>query len=405
MIFVFYFFAAILIYLSYRSLRGGVEYLHFFRGELSKPTSSFTPFVSVIAPCRGVDNGMHENLQALFEQDYPEYEIVFVVDDASDEAYSVIERLISQHETETIRPVTAKLIVAPKASVSGQKVENLREAVLHTADRSNAFAFVDSDAQPSKNWLRDLVAPLGGDNIGAATGYRWFVPDASTLASELNSAWNASIASALGPNTVSNFCWGGSMAIRRDVFERLHIRQKLLGTLSDDFAVTRIMTEAGLPVVFVPQAMCASSEQSTFAQMLEFTTRQMKITRVYAPKLWILSLIGSSLFIFVMVAALLILIFSGQNSWGEAAALFTLVSVLALSVGKSYLRLKAIRLVLPNLDDKLRRQTLYQTTLFVLAQPLFFYNCVIAAFSRRLTWRGTTYELKSPNETVILSGR
>ena len=139
--------------------------------------------------------------------------------------------------------------------------------------------------------------------------------------------------------------------------------------------------------------------------MLEFTTRQMKITRVYAPKLWLLSLIGSSLFNFVMLAALMIVMFGGQNGWGVAAAMFTLVSVLALSVGKAYLRLKAIRLVLPKREDGLRKQIFYQTTLFVLAQPLFFYNCVVAAFSRRLTWRGTTYELKSPNETVIISGR
>ena len=30
----------------------------------------------------------------------------------------------------------------------------------------------------------------------------------------MSSAWNASIASALGPNTKTNFCWGGSMAGR-----------------------------------------------------------------------------------------------------------------------------------------------------------------------------------------------
>ena len=80
MIFVFYFFAAILILLSFRSFRGGIDYLRFFKTELAKPTPGFTPFVTVIAPCRGLDKGLDENLRALCEQDYPEYEIVFVVD-------------------------------------------------------------------------------------------------------------------------------------------------------------------------------------------------------------------------------------------------------------------------------------------------------------------------------------
>jgi hypothetical protein len=35
---------------------------------------------------------------------------------------------------------------------------------------------------------------------------------------------------------------------------------------------------------------------------------------------------------------------------------------------------------------------------------LHLYNALAALFSRRITWRGITYELKSPTETVIISG-
>jgi hypothetical protein len=38
-----------------------------------------------------------------------------------------------------------------------------------------------------------------------------------------------------------------------------------------------------------------------------------------------------------------------------------------------------------------------------LASALYLYNTVAAAISRRITWRGIVYELKSPNETVIVS--
>ena len=402
MIFVFYFFAAVLIWLSYRSFRGGIDYLRYFRAELAKPPSDFTPFTTIIAPCRGVDEGMSENLAALFDQDYPEYEILFVVDDAGDAAVSVIEEEMNRRDTEN--SPDARLVIATKATDCSQKVANLREAVLHVSARSRVFVFVDSDARPAKNWLRSLVAPLENEGAGATTGYRWFISEKPTFATEINSVWNASIASALGANTRSNFCWGGSMAMRRDTFERIGMSEKWRGTLSDDFAVTRAMNEAKLPIIFVPLAMCASIENCSFREMLEFTTRQMKITRVYAPKLWLLSLIGSGLFNTVMLAAILIVIFNRQNLMSVAVAITTLFLVGIFSVGKAYLRLKAVRLTLTTHDIQLRRQIFAQLTLFLFAPLIFFYNSVAALLSRRMTWRGTTYELKSPSETVIITG-
>ena len=411
MTFVYYIFAAILVLLSYKSFVGGIRYLQFFRKELARPHSEYTPFVTVIAPCRGIDDGMTENLQALFEQDFPEYELIFVVDDKADLAVGLIEQEIERSDAVLVRTgsdsdwvnVTSTLIIAPKAVDCSQKVENLREAVMHADDRSQIFVFVDSDARPSSDWLRNLIAPLQDDEVGATTGYRWFISKAPNFASEMNSVWNASIASALGPNTSSNFCWGGSMAIRRDTFERLDMREKWRGTLSDDFAVTRTMDEANLPIVFVPQAMTAAVESCTFRGMIEFTTRQMKITRVYAPNLWLLSFVGSGLFNAVMMASILIAALSRSNDLSVLAAITTLVLVTAFSVGKAYLRLKAVRLVLTQWDAELRRQTFAQLTLFLLAPLIFFYNSFAAWLSRRMIWRGTTYELKSHRETVIIA--
>ena len=62
------------------------------------------------------------------------------------------------------------------------------------------LVFVDSDARlRQKNWLSSLVAPAGKDEtVAATTGYRWFVPARGGLASDLQSVWNASIASAFG---------------------------------------------------------------------------------------------------------------------------------------------------------------------------------------------------------------
>ena len=81
MIFIFYILAATLIYFSYRSFRGGVNYLNYFKHELARPPSDFMPFTTVIVPCKGLDQGLSENLEALLVQDYPNYEVIFVVDD------------------------------------------------------------------------------------------------------------------------------------------------------------------------------------------------------------------------------------------------------------------------------------------------------------------------------------
>lgn len=395
MIFVFYFFAVVLIFLGWKSLRGGINYLNFFKQELAKPESDYTPFCSIIAPCRGLDEDLRANLTALFNQDFPDYEIVFAVDDELDEAVKIIEEVSRANAKPT------KLIVAGKADNESQKVHNLRQAVLEVSEESEIFVFVDSDARPDKNWLRNLIAPLRDNTIGCASGYRWFVRKRGGFSTALLSVWNASIASALGANTKSNFCWGGSLAVRRETFERLNVRENWRGTLSDDFAVTRIMNAANLPICFVPQCLTATVEDYNFRRLLEFTTRQMKITRVYAAHLWKASLIGSMLFSIVFLTGVSLLFFlSGIHFW---LTLILLLIIFAFGCGKAFLRLKAVRLILKNYEAELNGQFLPHLTLWTITPVLYFYNCLCALFSRKINWRGIRYELKSATETEVLS--
>ena len=96
MMLLYYFFAILLVYLSYKSFRGGIKYLNFFKQELAKSISTFTPFCSIIAPCKGLDEDLEKNLTALCSQDFPAYEIIFVVDDKNDEAVKVIKQVSRQ---------------------------------------------------------------------------------------------------------------------------------------------------------------------------------------------------------------------------------------------------------------------------------------------------------------------
>lgn len=412
-----------LVFLSYKSFCGGIDYLNYFRRELSQAKSDYTPFCSLIVPCRGLDEDLEANLSALFQQDFPRFEILFVVDDEHDAAVSVIKNLINRKDAEMQRNENkenpssknsasrhpcveknafAQLVVAGKTQGESQKVHNLRQAVLEVSDESEVFVFVDSDARPNTNWLGNLVAPLQSSNFGCATGYRWFITKNGGFSSQMRSVWNASIASALGANTNNNFCWGGSMAIRRDVFENLDMREKWRGTLSDDFAVTRTMKAANLPIYFVPSCLTATVEDCTFRELLEFTTRQMKITRVYAPNLWIMSFVGSFLFNLVFVWGILIIGFYSTESFAFwfAAASLSLVSV--FSIGKAWLRLIAAKLVLKNYEKELDKQFWAQNTLWIFSPAFFFYNAFRALLSRKIVWRGIGYELKSPDETIII---
>jgi cellulose synthase/poly-beta-1,6-N-acetylglucosamine synthase-like glycosyltransferase len=397
MIFIFYSFAALLLYFSLRSFIGGVRYLDFVKSELSRSDSNFTPFVTVIAPCKGIEDGLAENLSVVLEQHYPDYEVIFVVDDANDPAAEAAKTISKNSSIQT------KLVVAPKAAESSQKVENLREAVLHAEPQSEVFVFVDSDTRPSHDWLRSLVAPLEKGSIGAATGYRWFLAKRASAAAEIRSAWNASIATALGPNLDSNFCWGGSVAIRRKDFEDLDLRDRWKGTVSDDFVMTEAVKEAGLNIFFVPQALTASIGSCSFREMLEFTTRQMKLTRVYVPKLWLLSYFGSGLFNITLIWALIIVAtmpFSTFPPWIAAA---TLALVTVLSFGKSHVRWLAVYLMLNEHKNAVRKQYLPQVTLWLPTPALFLFNCVAATFSRKIVWRGITYEMVSASQTVVSS--
>ena len=404
----YYFFAALLLLQSLISLRGGVRYLGYFRRELSaSPRPDYTPYASVIVPCRGLDQNLHDNLCTLYDQNYPAFEIIFVVDNPNDPALEVIERVRAERGSDA-SVFQTRVVVSGEATGCGQKVHNLIVGVGVADERSEVFVFVDTDARTRRDWLRSLVAPLADERMGAATGYRWFIPtNKSTashqFASHLRAVWNASIASALGENSRANFCWGGSTAIRRATFAQLDMLKRWRGTLSDDFALTRALQSANLPIHFVPRCLLASHEDCTWRELFEFTTRQLKITRVYAPRLWRIVLVSNLIFVAVFYGGLALSVSRLWRGLPAALPLALVAAVYALGSVKALLRLRAVALAF-EAEHQIRRIGTLAAHLFLwpLASALFLYNALAAARSRRIRWRGIHYELKSPTETVII---
>jgi cellulose synthase/poly-beta-1,6-N-acetylglucosamine synthase-like glycosyltransferase len=383
---VYYVLAVLSCWFGLQSLLSGIRYAGYVRRETSRPLPKFQPFVSVIAPGRGLEPGLIDNLRPLVSQDYPRYEVLFVFDDADDPAIKIVADL--KHAVPT------RIVIAGPATDSGQKVHNLRVAVNEVDPQSEVLVFVDTDARPSQNWLRQLVAPLADDTLGASTGYRWFVAERGGFASRLRGVWNASVASALGSDTAKNFCWGGSTAIRRSTFNRLNVGERWRGTVSDDFTITSVLKEAKLPIHFTPNCLVASVGDCDLRELFEFTTRQIKITRVYAGHLWLPLLLGSALFAIAFFGGLILLILS--KSIVVAAVV---VLIFTLGATKSLIRFRAVSTVLKTS----RRDLLAHVFLWPLASLLYLYNAIAAGFSRRIKWRGITYELKSPTEAVIIS--
>lgn len=391
LVYFYYFLALISCWIGIKSLRGGLRFASYVRRETSRQLAEFCPFISVIAPTRGFEKGFIDNVKPLLCQNYPNYEVLFVFDNPQDPSLSIV------------RELNARFVVSGPAVDSGQKVHNLIAAVREIDPRSEVIVFVDTDARPDADWLRQLVAPLADERVGASTGYRWFIPERGGIASRLRGVWNASVASALGEDTAKNFCWGGSTAIRRSTFEALRVVDHWRGTVSDDFTITRVLKEAKLPIHFTPHCLVPSVGDCGWRELLEFTTRQIKITRVYAPHLWLPLLLGSSLFALVFFGGILLLLMRILLGQSFGLTFFFLVVIFTLGAAKGFIRWRAISIPLARYRTALRHDLATHVCLWPFASLLYLYNAIVAGFSRRITWRGITYNLPSPTEAVIIS--
>ena len=166
--------------------------------------------------------------------------------------------------------------------------------------------------------------------------------------------------------------------------------------------MTRAVHEAGLPIKFVPQCLTPSFEACSLRELVEFTTRQLKITRAYAAHLWKAVLFGSVIFVITFFGGIALVAARALMHLPIATLLVLLLILFAMGATKSYLRLRAVATIIDHAKLKSFASTLAHISLWPIASGLYLYNALGAAASRRINWRGIIYELKSPNETVII---
>jgi len=375
----------------------------------------------LIVPCKGLDSAFQKNITSLFNQDYENYLLWFVVAEKSDPAYDELCKLKNQlsqnskaHDVQVF--VAGKVGHSEKRAMNSeqpttkyacsQKNHNLLYAYKKISDDIDALAFADSDICVRSDWLSHLVWHLRLSKTGATTGYRLFVPARNNPATLALSVVNAKIAQLLG-NTRFNQAWGGSMAIRLDTFRKIGLDKIWPKTISDDLSLSHAVKKAGKKVEFIPACLVASYESTTWPKLFEFAHRQFLITRVTAPKTWWFGLFSSLYSILGLWAGSAFAIYAAVKSsiidYQLLILLAVPVSFFAGGLASAILRQKMISRLLEKDWPKLKLACAADILFFWAWSLLLLFLIISSAFGRTICWRGIRYKLLGPTETIVVS--
>jgi len=352
-----------------------------------RPLVSETRHVALYVPCKGSDDDLAANLRPLFEQDHPDYEIVFIVESDSDPAAAAIRALMREYSQ-----MSSRLVVAGISTDTGQKVHNLLVATECVSPGVEILVFVDADVRPPRDWLRLLTNRLCHDSV--STGYRYFVPKRATLPNLVLSALNGAVVPIMFPGK-HHLIWGGSWAITRELFQSSGMREAWRGTLSDDLMATRVMAREGEKVVAEPLCILPSHLDVTWRELFSFVRRQLIIGRCYASVHWYALLFGSSLMAAIFWGSLLAAVGGSiaGSAWAWRPAL-AIALIYGLHVWRASLRADAARHYLPGYEKELRAVQRFDRWLGPVANVVGWLGLVSSASSNRIVWKGIAYDMR-----------
>jgi len=374
----------------------GIQWLAYVRRRLGTDPGFYAPRTAVICPCKGIEPGLERNLVSLCEFDHQNYEVFFVLASETDPAHSIVKRVAASSR------VPSHIVIAGKPENCSEKVNNLRVAAEQLPPEFEILVFADSDGRPGKAWLHHLVAPLNDSRIGATTTMRWFIPNNSAFPTALLAAWNASVVTMLGPQE-KNFCWGGGTAIRRTIFEQIGMLEVWQHSFSDDYSLTMMIERTGRQIVFLPECLTPSYVETGFSALFEFTTRQIRITRVYRPQMWAMAFATHFLYCLTLVFGLFCAIELTLASRPAFHVTTLLVLPMLLAAIRGALRVVGVTEAMPSLRPLLMSQSWIYIILGIFVPFLYLLNFVASLIGHRLKWRGIEYELLSPEQTRVLT--
>lgn len=201
--------------------------------------------ISILKPLAGADEGLEENLRGFFEQDYPDFEILFAVGNAGDAAGEVVERLRAKYPQ-----VPSRLLVTGEPPYPNAKVFSLDRML--AAARYDLVVMSDSDIRVRPDMLRQVAAEFEDESIDLATCPYRAVPGASiwsTLeAIGMNTEFLAGVLVARLTDGMK-FAVGPTIVARRRALEGIGGFDRLKDYLAEDFVMGQLAAQAGFGVI------------------------------------------------------------------------------------------------------------------------------------------------------------
>jgi ceramide glucosyltransferase len=239
------------------------------------PVSASLPPVTVLKPLHGLEPFLERNLESFFQQNYPEFEIIFGARDANDPALGIVQSLQARYPA-----VKTQVVLSGAPKYPNAKVFALEKMIPRS--RSSYLVITDSDVYVRPDCLRDVVAPLLDPANGMVTclyrgvaaGGFWSKLEALAMSVELTSG-------VLVANMLEGmkFALGPTMAIRREVLESIGGMPALSQYCADDYILGNLAHAAGKRVVLSTHVIGHVAMNTSFRTSLTHQIRWMRSTR------------------------------------------------------------------------------------------------------------------------------
>jgi ceramide glucosyltransferase len=239
----------------------------------------FEPPVSILKPVHGVDFASYENYASFCTQDYPDYEILFAVNEKSDPAVAVVTHLIADYPQ---RQIT--LLIGAEHFGANQKVNNL--ARLTREAKHEVLALSDGDVRVGPQYLHNVASPLRDTNVGAVTSFYRGIAQ-NNLYAELEAVGAASdffagVLMAAWTEGVK-FTLGASVATTKTWVRKIGGFESIAAFLADDYEIGRRVTKFGGRVILSPETVSTMYPLQTPKNFWEHQLRWARTVRLCRP--------------------------------------------------------------------------------------------------------------------------
>lgn len=256
-----------------------VAAFRFFGRERETAPADCCPPASLLKPVRGVDFGSYENFASFCKQDYPNYEILFAVNDESDPAVPLIRKIMTEFPHRRIR-----LFTSADELGANRKVNKL--AMLVGEAQHEVLVLTDGDVRVGPSYLREVVAPLHDKKIGAVTSFYRAIAqenlDAKLEAIGAASDFFAGVLMARWKEGI-RFALGASIATTKEWVRKMGGFEALVDTLADDYELGVRIFKAGGEIVLSQETVWTIYPAQTFRGFWEHQLRWARTVRLCRP--------------------------------------------------------------------------------------------------------------------------